>query len=269
MAGNERLTTEYLFENIGFIELAHVGVVREISIPTKNGILRLQTKNDILQLSTQDASKKADIYINGMGVSIKQSGATFSFNRLQRADMLNFLDMLEFTHASNVLFALDDAIDNFHWNRIKGRNRPWNEIFEESNLYKLLKFLMMDGSPNYGYSQNRAELILQAPLVDIDNNNIDIFTFDEYFNKFKDDLKIAIRRSWIGQSSDGEHNRAVGLAKKEDNRKWVYESISGSPRRSQTTGKIWRDDVDPSDRRTVYYVSIEKSRQAKKRLHKG
>lgn len=259
MAGNEIRIAEYLFENIGVAKLTHLGIVKKIGIPTHNGIWEIKTKDDLLQLITEDSSKKADVYINDRGVSLKQRGSYFLFNRLQRADILSIFKMLGFARSKIILSKLDAAVDDFHYLRIKGRCRPWNEIFKETHFYKLLKFLMMDGNPNSGPSTYPAELILQAPSKDMNNSNIQVFTFDEYFNAFKDRFEIAIRRSWIGQSSNGEHFRAVGLARKAENRKWVYTDISGSPRISRTTGKIWRDDVAPSDRRTVYYICIQKS----------
>jgi hypothetical protein len=259
MAGNERRIAEYLFENLGFMELAHLAIVQKIGIPFHKNIQEIKTKDDLLQLSTEDSSKKADIYINDRGVSLKQSGSYFLFNRLQRADLLNVLNMSGFVNPNYILSTLDIAIDSFHSLKIKGRCRPWHEIFEEIHFFKLLRFLMMEGSPHSGLSAYPAELILQAPSKDMNTNNIQVFTFEEYFNTFKDKFEIAIRRSWIGQSSNGEHFRATGLAKKKENLKWVYEDIRGSPRPSRSTGKIWRDDVMPSDRRTVYYVSIQKS----------
>jgi hypothetical protein len=259
MAGNERRIAEYLFDRINMLELAHLGIVSKISIPFHGHISELSTKHDLLQLTTEDSSKKADIYINDRGVSLKQSGSYFLFNRLQRADLLSVFSTLGFGDSNNILSTLDAAVDNFHYRRIKGRSRPWHEIFEKTYFYRLLKFLMMEGSPHSGLSAHPADLILQAPPSDITDSNIQVFTFDEYFSTFQGRFEIAIRRSWIGQSSNGEHYRAVGLAKKPENAKWIYESISGSPRPSQRTNQIWRDDVLPSDRRTVYHVSIQKS----------
>lgn len=261
MAGNENLITEYLFDNIGVVELPHIGIVRKISVPTRHGgIEKIKTKNDLLYLSTQDANKKADIYINDIGVSLKQSGSSFSYNRLQRAEILVVFNMLDFESPDPILSAFDKVVDDFHRGIIKGRSRPWNEVFEEDHFNKLLKFLMMDGSPNHGLSTNPAELILQAPPRGISAENIQVFTFDEYFETFKKNFRIAIRRQWVGQSSDTEHHRAVGLAIKEGNKKWVYESISGLPRRSKSTGNSWRDEIDPSERRTVYLIFIEKTK---------
>jgi hypothetical protein len=259
MAGNERSITEYLFEHLDVIELTHLGIVRKIGVPIHNGIWELKTKDDLQHLTTEHSGKKADIYINDRGVSLKQSGSYFLFNRLQRADILSVLNTLGFIYPDDTLSTLDAAVDDFHYLKLKGRSRPWHEIFEETHFSNLLRFLMMEGSPHAGLSAYPAELILQAPSKNVSSNNIQVFTFDEYFNTFKDRLEIAIRRSWIGQSSNGEHYRATGLAKKIENLKWVYEDIKGSPRPSRSTGKIWRDDVMPSDRRTVYYVSIQKS----------
>jgi hypothetical protein len=260
MPGNEILITEYLFENINIISLPHLGVVRKISVPTRGGIKVINTKGDILSVSTQDANKKADIYINDRGVSLKQSGSSFSFNRLQRSEILSVFDLLSFENPDIILSIFDKVVDDFHSQKIKGRSRPWDEVFEEDYFRRLLKFLMMDGSPNNGWSQNPAELILQAPSRSISIENIQVFTFDEYFSTFKKNFRIAIRRQWIGQSSDTEHHRALGLAGKEGNRKWVYETISGLPRRSKLTGLSWRNDIDPLDRRTVYLIFIEKIR---------
>src|SRR6266498_1394407 len=156
MPGNESIITEYLFENINIIELPHLGTVRKISVPTRNGIRVINTRNDILYLSTQDANKKADIYINDIGVSVKQSGPSFSYNRLQRAEILSVFNMLGFENPDNILSGFDEAVDNFHQGIIKGRSRPWDEVFEEIHFKRLLKFLMMDGSPNNGWSDHPA-----------------------------------------------------------------------------------------------------------------
>lgn len=259
MAGNEILITEYLFDNINVIEIPHIGIVRKIGIPTKYGIREIKAKTDLLYLSTQDANKKADIYINDVGVSIKQSGSSFSYNRLQRAELLSVFDILGFENPNDILSVLDKVVNDFHNGIILGRSRPWNEIFTEAYFKKLLKFLMMDGSPNNGWSVNPAELILEAPPRNITIENIKVYTFDQYFETFKKNFRIAIRRQWVGQSSDSEHRRAVGLAIKVGNQNWIYKTISGLPRRSRSTGSIWRDDIDPSDRRTVYLIFIEKA----------
>jgi len=260
MPGNENQITEFLFENINIIDLPHLGIVRKLSVPTRSGIRVIKTRNDILYLSTQDANKKADIYINNIGVSLKQSGSSFSYNRLQRSEILSVFNLLGFENPDHILSVFDKVVDDFHHQLIKGRSRQWNEVFEENYFKILLKFLMMDGSPNNGWSANPAELILQAPSRDISIENIQVFTFDEYFDTFKKNFRIAIRRQWIGQSSDSEHHRAAGLATKEGNTKWVYESISGLPRLSKLTGNRWRDDINPIDRRTVYLIFIEKIR---------
>lgn len=142
-----------------------------------------------MYLSTQDANKKADIYINDIGVSIKQSGSSFSYNRLQRAELLSVFDILGFENPNDILSVLDKVVNDFHNGIILGRSRAWNEIFTEPYFKKLLKFLMMDGSPNNGWSLYPAELILEAPPRNITIENIKVFTFDQYFETFKKTLE--------------------------------------------------------------------------------
>jgi hypothetical protein len=259
MAGNELDIAKFLFENIGKLKLNHIGIVKEIGAPSSIGKYQAITDHAMLNLiATEDSSKKADIYINGIGVSLKQSGANFPFNRLQRAELLEVFKVAGFESPEAKLERIDKEVHDFHNEIIQGRSRPWQNLFNETDFKRLVEFLMMQGSPNLGYSKYPAELILEAPKYGINENNIEVFSFDEYFDWFKQDLYFAIRRQWIGQSSNSEHGRAVGLAKKEGNKKWVYENIKGEPRISATTGKRWRDDVLEKDRRTVYLIFVEK-----------
>jgi len=258
MAGNEKDVVKYLFNRIGKIELHHIGKVEKIGVPSGNSTVYLSDIDDLDTLSTEDANKKADVIINESGVSIKQSGASFPFNRLQRAEILDVFEQLNFADPESQLDKIDKEIDNFHYGRIQGRSRPWENLFEENDFYALVKFLMMTGSPNKGISSHKADFILVAPSVGFSEKNIKVFTFDEYFEHFKSNIYFAIRRQWIGQSSDSEHRRAVGLARKSDNQRWVYDSISGQPRVSKKTGKRWRDEITPEDRKTVYMIFVEK-----------
>ncbi len=117
---------------------------------------------------------------------------------------------------------------------------------------------MTQGSPNLGFSKHPASYILEAPKANITQANIGVYTFDEYFEGFKQKIFFAIRRQWVGQSSDSEHKRALGLAKKEGNQKWVFNDIKGQPNISKKTGARWREDFIESDRKTVYLIFVEK-----------
>ncbi|MDP3581872.1 MAG: hypothetical protein Q8S39_08040 [Ignavibacteria bacterium] len=260
MPGNELSVTSFLFENLNKITLPHIGLVKELGAPLSSGSFQIiNSSMDIALISTQDASKKADIYINGVGVSIKQRGSSFSFNRLQRHDLLFVFTELAFSNPELTLLQLDREVDNFHKGLIKKRSRPWRGLFSETDFKKLLEYLMMKGSPNLGISANPAEYILEAPASINSSTDIKIFRFDEYFNQTKESLSIAIRRQWIGQSSDSEHSRAFGLNRKSGNQPWVYKDISGLPRISKKTGLRWRLDTPENERRTVYLIFIEKT----------
>ena len=127
-------------------------------------------------------------------------------------------------------------------------------IFSEDEFQLLLNHLMMEVGRGLKTldATLRPQFILEAPKENINANNISFYSFDEYFHKYKKYLKIAIRRSWIGQASKHEHGRAFGLNKIPSNKPWVFESISGEP----DTG--WNPNIPVSERRTVYYIMFEK-----------
>jgi hypothetical protein len=254
MAGNELQVVKFLFDNIGKIKLNHLGIVKQIGAPSADGFQPVDSVGALTRISTEDARKKADVYINGKGVSIKQIGGSFSFNRLQRANLYDVYKLLGFKNIDRMLNQIDNEVIKFHKGLLDKRNRPWEDFFSREDFKSLLKFLMMDGSPNYGFSSHKAELILEAPALCYNSNDISVYTFDEYFSKYENKFKIAIRRQWVGQSSDSEHNRAVSLKNKEGNAPWVFNDVVGTPRSG------WRTEVPVSERRTVYFLMIEKVR---------
>ena len=205
---------------------------------------------------TEDPSKKADIYINNHGVSLKQTGASFPYNRLQRSELLATFQYLDLSNPELTLDKIDSEVRDFHDGKIQDRSRPWQEFFSETDFLKLLRFLMLYGSPNLGISNYPAEFICEAPASRINESNIFVYTFEEYYYKYFSELKIAIRRQWIGQISNSEHTRALSIANKAGNEPWVFKDISALPR--PRDGKLWRDDIPESDRREVYFLSIEK-----------
>lgn len=80
MAGNEKAICEFLFLNMGSINLKHIGQLVEIGIPLSNrpGYRPAQYLDDILKILTTDSRKKADVYLNSKGVSIKQISCEFT-----------------------------------------------------------------------------------------------------------------------------------------------------------------------------------------------
>ena len=260
MAGNEIEIARFLLDNRGKVTLKHIGLVETVGAPSSGGgFTEVNSVAELQLISTEAADKKADIYINGLGTSLKQAGASFSFNRLQRAELSELLSAVGFADPAEKLRRIDKEVDDFHHGLLERRNRPWQCIFTEDEFKLLMKFLMMEASPNLGKSTHPAALILEAPRIGISEQNIRVFTFEEYFDTFKPNLFVALRRQWIGQSSNSEHRRATGLARKPGNAPWVYGSIAGMPKISKTTGKRWRDDVEEGDRKTVYIIFIEKA----------
>src|SRR3989338_3603123 len=233
MAGNEKEITKFLVLNKGKISLGQLGTVNSVGAPnlSKKGCLEINNAREVERyLSTEDSRKKADIYINNHGVSLKQAGSSFLYNRLQRANILDVFTLLGFSNPESMLQRLDREVTDFHKGNLERRNRPWQDFFNEEDFKALVKFLMVQGSPNVGFSSHPAEFILEAPANNPSEVNINVFTFDEYFEEYKNKIKIAIRRQWVGQDSESEHGRAVGLVEKKENAPWVFNEVVGTPR---------------------------------------
>lgn len=250
MAGNEAIVVDYLLKSQNSISINHLGVINRIQNPGANGQLFDIASTKLLR--TQNSGKKADIFLNGKGVSIKQSGSSNLYNRFQRSEMLKVFTSLGFLNPAQSLQKMDDLIQKFHNGEFNSRDRHWSEGFNQSDFLSLLEFLMMKGSPNLGLSNYPADYILTAPKNYITLSEITCNTFSEYIAKYKDHIYLSLRRQWIGQSSKHEHSRAVGMASKPDNAPWVFNSIVGTPR----TG--WRNQTEfpISKRRTVYMIFI-------------
>jgi len=252
MPGNELAVIAYLLSMLNKITLPHLGKIIEIGAPNPSaqGYKIISEPSDV---STEDSRKKADIYLNGKGVSIKQSGGSFLFNRLQRAELQKVYSDLDYTDIDAKLQQIDKTISDFHSGVTEGRNLPWQDLFNETDFKTLLHFLTMQGSPNYGDSTHPAEFILEAINSPTKPSDIHLMTFDEYFDTYKNQLKIAMRRQWVGQDSDSEHGRALSLIKKEGNAPWIFNDVIGQP----ISG--WRQDIAEKDRKTVYFLMIEKT----------
>jgi hypothetical protein len=243
-----------------------LGLIEAIAVPSTNsrGAYRINSIADIGMLHSDDSGKKADIYLNGVGVSVKQAGSIFGFNRLQRALAPALFKLIGFDHIDEMLAKLDEGVRCFHVGGYETRSRPWSEFFVEDDFKTILEYLMMKGSPKLGLSQHPAELILEAGLLAVEPEQwqMDVYTFDEYYKKNRDNFTIAIRRSWYGQASDSEHNRAKSLINNPDNAPWVFNGASGTP----TSG--WRSDIPASERKTVYYLMFETIERGRHRAGK-
>jgi len=262
MAGNEKEVAKILVLNKQKIKLKHLGLIKSVGAPAKTtgSFIELNSVQDVDRLlSSEDSRKKADIYINNVGVSVKQTGSSFSFNRLQRANMLKLFKLLKFKEAEKNIERIDLEVKKFHNQELSRRNRNWKDFFSEGEFKQLTEFLMMKGAPNVGISSHSAELILEAPASGITTDNINVYVFDEYFDTYKDKFKLAIRRQWYGQASESEHGRARGLMRKPDNAPWVFNDVVGEPN-IHKSGKRWRPEILEKDRKTVYFLMIEKER---------
>ena len=254
MAENELEVVKFLFSLLGnnSINLKHIGKIESIQLPLKNGLLHRVVKEEDLNFHrSNDPKKKADCYINHQGISLKQEGGSFAYNRIERAEIINLLVYLNIQKSKDILHILDEYVVKFHEGSIT-RNQPWDLFFQEADLKKLLKFLMLKGNQKQKTSSHPAIYILEAPKNNITVNALKIYTFDEYFNLNYKKITVAFRRQWIGQASNSEHKRALKMSKNLDNNQWVFNSVAGEPR----TG--WQNNFPENHRKTVYFLMLEK-----------
>ena len=250
MAGNEVEIAKFLLANKGLISLPGLGLVKSIQVPhsQSNNPRALVELEELGQLTTEHSSKKADFYINGVGISAKQSGGCFLFNRVLRSNFLKVFDELEIENASDILKSFDQLVKTVHAGA--SREVHWSYVLQESSFRKLLEHLMMFGSPSGGVSVFPAQLILTAPRAIKSASQLEVLDFDSYFARYAPKIVFSIRRQWCGQSSSSEHKRALGIAANSGNAPWVFDSVAGSPRG-------WRSDWPVANRKTVYMLFIE------------
>ena len=255
MPGNETQTAEYLIRNLNNnIILGNLGEVVNIGFPKNDGTIQnVESLNQLNQLDSNDSDKKADFYINDFGISAKQEGSHFDFNRLRRTDLPRFFNALEI--GEDYIVILDQLIADFHngkLDRNNSRDRKWQEVFNDSDFIKMLHYLMMIGSPVKGDSQHIAEYILETPRRFDNHDAFVVSTFEEYFNRNAENIFLSLRRSWFGQNSRTEHGRAKGIINNTGNEQWVFDTVSGQPRSG------WNQDINEADRKTAYYIMLTK-----------
>lgn len=214
----------------------------------------IENEEDIENVKTEGSGKKADIYVNGRGVSIKQSPSSPLYNRLQRANIVEVFSIAGVDNVDRKIEHLDRKVKMYQIGELSSRDLAWQDAFSETDFYALLELLMMRYSPNLGFSRHPAELILEAPSQLTSTAQINMYTFNEFFNVSKDRIVISLRRSWVGQKSDSEHRRALALVRNEGNAPWVFDGAgeNGGPRG-------WRPEVPEEERKTAYYLIIYKN----------
>lgn len=247
MPGNEKNVVKFLLDNRLNIKLRHLGEIFSIKSPISTGQMQdLHTIEDVESFVKEDSKhKKADIYINDKGISIKQTGGSKAFNKFQRKSAIFIFNTLNIQNPHENLLKIDEAVKNFHEGKIK-RDANWQDFFLEKDFKPLMKHLMMLGDQKK-LSDFPADLILTSPKIPI-ISAIKTYTFDEYFEEKKDLTKVSIRRVWPSQDSKSESDRARSIAKVESNFPWVFENIAGTPNSG------FKEDSD--DNRTVYYLDI-------------
>lgn len=256
MPGNEAKVLAYLFSRLNIITLNHIGLLTKIEIPFKKEKVQVTVRNEISRYYSDDSHKKADVYLNDKGVSIKQTGSSFAYNRLQRKGLINVINSIHIDDPETLLRSFDDEIAKFHNGELESRDRDWRDFLSEANFKSILKYFMLIGSAS-GDSNFPAEFILEAPVNVLHDNEIEVYTFDEYFDKYHDSYRISLRRVWYGQISNSEHHRAKGLISRPENSKWVFNEVSGEPD-AKNHGERWRKDISDKDRKTVYFLMLTK-----------
>lgn len=251
MPGNEDHVISYLVQssaNDCNYELPYLGILNSVSMPDGDEQIEITTQDALLRYSSNDRYKKADVYINNVGISIKETVSPL-YNKIQRKHITAFLDHLleDANRTKEILNSLDSEISKVN----KGGRRDvcWKSVFFENEFKLILEFLMMKGYADLKISHHPADYILVAPKR-IDNfKDIKIYSFDEYFENYKDTIVIAARRIWTGNASNSENKRAFTMIKDPLNSSWVFDNISGKPKR-------WDPSFPVEDRREIFYLNL-------------
>jgi len=257
MAGNEATVINYLFSRLNVINLQYIGLLAKIEIPYGNLKKNITDESEIGSYFPDDCHKKADVYLNSKGVSIKQIGSSFAYNRLQRQGLLNVIASLDIENSTDLINSFDNEVLKFHRGELESRDRNWSEFLTESDFKSILEYFMLRGSATRGDSKFPAEYILEATVNPSQDSDIEVFTFDDYFDKYKNSFKISIRRVWYGQISNSEHRRAKSLIKKPENLIWVLNEVAGEPS-PNSKGERWRMNIQEKERKTVYFLMLTK-----------
>lgn len=149
MPGNEKQTIKFILNHKKDLNLKYIGKIQTIKIPYKNEKIEVTCEN-LKKFYSDDAKKKADIYLNDKGISLKQEGGSFAFNRLQRKYLLNlFKEILKFKDAQNIIDKLDNKIKTFHHQKNaeeEKRNFSPIDVMSQEQFNTVLKYLMLMGS---------------------------------------------------------------------------------------------------------------------------
>ena len=252
MPGNEKQILSFLLnkKNIN-LKLKHLGKIDTIKVPHKNKLIAINLGN-LDEFFPDDSSKKADVFINDLGCSLKQKGGNFSYNRLQRKNLTNFFcEFIDDTKiVEKIILKIDQKIKLFHAGKII-RNFKFLDVMSENEFKDVLRYLMTEGSPNLGKSNFSVKYIIEANKNIKTVDDLLINTFDEYFMNKKNSISFAIRRHWIGQKSKSENGRAKSLFKSPKNKPWCFNKTVGTPKSG------WDLNVAEKDRKTAYTLSIE------------
>lgn len=108
MPGNEKEVIEFIVKNRSQLNLPIIGAINKIEIPRENRLEEITNIEQLYNFYSDDAHKKADVFINDKGISIKQSGGAPLYNKAQREFLIEFfltpyiyLKLHKLDHAQN------------------------------------------------------------------------------------------------------------------------------------------------------------------------
>ena len=259
MPGNENEVIKFIFNNRENLDLSHIGKIDKIEIPKKDKLIQINRVEEIEKNSSSDSSKKADVFLNSHGISIKENGSKL-YNKLYRRD-LNFINKFinDKKTTKIVIQKIDNKLKQIHTKSLK-RDVMWSDLIEKKYFKPMLKYLMMDGKP---FKKNKfpADYILESSKNITTVSDLRLYSFEEYFKKNYNYITFAFRRVWYGMTSGTEHNRAKNICfHHEDSSDWCFKSIVSAPRKRKDGKSIWRDEIKEKDRRTAYYLDISQKK---------
>ena len=73
MPGNESEVLKFILSNKNHIRLNGIDKVKTIKVPKEGSLFELKSLEDLSKVDSSDSTKKADFYINDVGISISVS----------------------------------------------------------------------------------------------------------------------------------------------------------------------------------------------------
>lgn len=234
----------------GVLYLTGLGEVNKASLLSHN----ISDNNHLLKFC-QGYLLDNTIIINDIPVVTLRRARDFCFGRLFLDEFKKLVSEVS-ENSNHIIRTINNYIRDIHFSR-----QETSVEIQCSNIINDKEFRVFFHSiiNQQKYSNVVPRFIIDYPRSNLNSNNIHIYTIDDFFKIFKEDIVFVVDRIWIGQCGSVEHRVAKSIYDKSPNSQWIFNTIFAQPKPDRNCGfSRWRTNVEQLDRRVVYYLSIIK-----------